>query len=149
MLSEAIRYIMRIGRCDIMYRVQHPLADDLSGVQHLYLVHACSNPGDTQEHFAHDICVDKTTVAHQLQRLERSGYIRRTPDSEDGRCRCVYPTEKTQALLPLLYADAEAFTAAALDGLTAEEQRELARLTKKVWENARRLVYESDAPASR
>ncbi len=145
MQSRALGNILRIGRCCKLYR-QRALRDtDLHPAQHLLISCVCRRPGLAQEELISALYLDKTTVAHQLIRLEEQGFIRRQPSAEDGRCRLLYPTEKGEAIYPLIHGTFEEFTAGLLEGFTEEERRNLEALTERLFQNARRLLEEGAA----
>ena len=140
MHSRALGNILRIGRCCKLYRKQALRDTDLHPAQHLLISHICRRPGLAQEELIEELYLDKTTVAHQLMKLEEQGYLRREPSAEDGRCRRIYPTEKAETVYPRIHGVFEDFTAGILAGLTEEEQQELERLTEILRRNALRLV---------
>ena len=140
MHSRILGSILRIGRCCQLYRRQALRDTDLQPAQHLLISQICRRPGLAQEELIAEMVLDKTTVAHQLMKLEEQGYLRREAAEEDGRCRRLYPTEKAVAVYPRVHEVFEEFTAGILAGLSEEEQRELERLTEVLRRNARRLV---------
>ena len=145
MHSRALGNILRIGRCCRLYR-RRALRDlDLLPAQHLLLSHVCRRPGLAQEGLAGTLYLDKTTVAHQLNKLEELGYIRRESAPEDGRCRRIYPTEKGLEVYPRIHGAFEDFTAGLLEGLGEADRAELDRLTELLFRNAARMA-ERDKP---
>ena len=100
----------------------------------------CRHPGNSQDEYAELLCLDKTTVAHHMLRLEKSGYVDRQVSPEDGRARCVFPTESALALYPRIHGSYEAFTSALMTGLSQEDQRELTQLSEILYQNALRLI---------
>ena len=88
-----------------------------------------------------NFCLDKTTVTHQLNHLEKDGYIRREISKEDGRCRVLYLTDKAEAIYPVVHSAWCEFTDHLLEGLSDEEKKQLDILTAKLAENARNFVY--------
>jgi DNA-binding MarR family transcriptional regulator len=71
-------------------------------------------------------------VSNQLHRLERAGFIRRVPDSDDGRSTLVELTGEGRALVRRVgptHLETERRLLAALD---ATEREVLARLLKKL-----------------
>ena len=74
-----------------------------------------------------------------MLRLEKSGYVNRQVSPEDGRARCVFPTESALALYPRIHESHETFTSALLTGLSQEDQQELTRLSEILYQNALRL----------
>lgn len=143
MRSRTLGNIMRISRCCNTYRKQQLIKCPLNPSQHIYISYACRFPGCSQEQFASAICIDKTTVAHQLNRLEEAGYIERRVSPEDGRCRRIYPTKQAFDVYPEIHGAFEAFTEHILDGLTQEDRAELSRLTEILYQNALRLIQDT------
>lgn len=140
MHSRVLGNILRIGRCCKLYRKQALRDTDLQPAQHLLISHICRRPGLAQEELIAELYLDKTTVAHQLMKLEEQGYIRREAAAEDGRCRRIYPTEKAVEIYPRVHGVFEEFTAGILAGLSEEEQQGLERLTEILRRNALALV---------
>lgn len=142
MISRALGNILNISRCCATYRKQQLRQLELYPAQHLFITCICRQPGITQDRMAETLCIDKTTVAHRLAKLEQDGYVERRPSPKDGRCRCVYPTAKAQAVYPQVHGAFEQFTALALEGLSEQDKAELERLTELVRHNAVRLIRE-------
>jgi DNA-binding MarR family transcriptional regulator len=140
MESHVLGNILRIGRCCQLYRRRELRDTDLHPAQHLFISHICRRPGLAQEELIGELRLDKTTVTHQLTKLEEQGYIRREAPAEDGRCRRVYPTEKAEAVYPRIHGVFEDFTEGILAGFSDEEQAELERLTERLRTNALRLT---------
>ena len=144
MSNTAIRNILRISRCKVIYNDRKIQIADLNEAQHLYIVYACNHPGDTQDHYVKDLCLDKTTVAHTLHYLEKEGYIVRRASETDKRCKCVYPTDKAKEVFPIIRASHDQFSKEVMEGLSKEERQELERLTKIVCRNAKDLLERSE-----
>jgi MarR family transcriptional regulator, organic hydroperoxide resistance regulator len=86
----------------------------------------------TQAALAARVGVDTSTMCRTLQRLERAGYVVRSPGATDRRTTVVAPTEAARALrdgLAGVYDSTEERLTAALTGA---ERRELARLLQKM-----------------
>jgi DNA-binding MarR family transcriptional regulator len=86
----------------------------------------------TQAGLAARVGVDTSTICRTLQRLERAGYVARTPGETDRRTTVVAATEAAQALrdgLAGVYDRTEDRLTAAL---TDAERRELRRLLQKM-----------------
>ena len=146
MHSRILGNILRIGRCCKLYRKRALKDVELVPAQHLLLSHICRRPGLSQEGLAGTLFLDKTTVAHQLNKLEEQGYISRQPSSEDGRCRLLYPTEKALEIYPRIHGAFEDFTGGLLAGFTEEERETLEALTDRLFQNARKLLEEVAEP---
>lgn len=140
MHSRTLGNILSIGRCCKLYRARALGDTALRPAQQMLLSLVCRRPGLAQEELISDLRLDKTTVAHQLTKLEEEGYIRREIPAEDGRCRRIYPTEKAEAVYPQIHEAFESFTEAILAGLSESEQAELGRLTDHLRRNALALL---------
>lgn len=139
MKSRALHNILRIERCFQIFRRQQLRDTDTTPVQQMLISCVCRHPGKSQDEYAELLCLDKTTVAHHMLRLEKSGYVNRQVSPEDGRARCVFPTESALALYPRIHESHETFTSALLTGLSQEDQQELTRLSEVLYQNALRL----------
>lgn len=142
MQSRVLENIQRIWRCCKLYRKRALNDTDLLPAQQLLLSCICLRRGLAQEELAATFFLDKTTVAHQLGRLEQQGYILRQPSAEDGRCRLLYPTRRGEELYPRICRIFEELNAGLLAGFTEEEQQTLDALTDRLLQNARRLLDE-------
>lgn len=79
--------------------------------------------------------LDASTVTRMVQRLEQSGFVRRSRSATDRRAVIVAPTAAAQALCEQvgeIWGELEELT---LGGLSAAEQAELARLLSLVERN--------------
>ena len=132
--------LLRISRCFDSYRRQHLKDVDLYPALHLFVSHVCRHPGCNQETLVEALCVDKTTVAHHLARLEEKGYITRRVAEDDARCRQVFPTEKALAIYPQLREAYDAFYDGLLESLSPEDREAVARLSEVLYKNARGMV---------
>ncbi len=140
MHSRTLGNILSIGRCCKVYRTRALEDTALRPAQQMLLSFVCRRPGLAQEELISDLHLDKTTVAHQLTKLEEEGYIRREIPAEDGRCRLVYPTEKASEVYPRIHEAFESFTAGILTGLDEDEQAALEKLTERLRRNALALL---------
>ncbi|MEG1932144.1 MAG: hypothetical protein RR075_03435, partial [Pygmaiobacter sp.] len=80
----------------------------------------------------------------QVQNLEKKGYITRTPDPRDRRAKCLYATEKAQAVKESKTAiEAYFYDWLFADLEQAERQAFLATLHKLYWKskNQRRTQF--------
>lgn len=132
--------ILRISRCSASFRRKRITAEDIAPSQHLYISYACRHPGYSQEQFSRHFCIDKSTVARQLQALERDGYIERRPSEEDGRMRLIYPTQKAEMIYPEIHKAFDEFTEALIQNLSEKDIEDLIRLTGILVENASEVV---------
>ena len=140
MKYRAIGNITRISRCFSTYRKLKCPQIELKPHLQLLVSNICRMPGKTQDEYSAMLCLDKTTVAHMMQKLEKQGLISRQVSEKDARCRCVYPTEKALEIYPVIHGAYESFRDAVMEGLVEAELAELVRLTEIVYRNAVKLT---------
>lgn len=140
MKSRALHNILRIERCFQTFRRQQLRDVDITPVQQLLISCVCRHPGKSQDEYAQWLCLDKTTVAHHLLKLEKGGYVDRQVSPEDARARRVYPTDAAWAIYPRIHGSYETFTSTILTGLSQEDQQELTRLSEILYRNAVSLI---------
>src|SRR5262245_52755674 len=88
--------------------------------------------GTAQGELAEAICVDPSTVAKMLARLERDGLIQRRPDAQDARVSRVYLTGRGRELVQPVMEIWKRAEARLVDGLNEAEQALLRRLLLQV-----------------
>lgn len=137
---RVIGNIMRISRCFTTFRKLRCPEVKLRPHQQVLVSYICRQPGKTQDEYAAMLCLDKTTVAHLMQKLEEMDLITRRVSPKDARCRCAYPTAAAMEIYPAIHSAYEAFRDAAMEGLSETEQEELLRLTEIVYRNAKELT---------
>lgn len=104
----------------------------LKGIHARYLMEVSQTPGVSQDKLAQRLGVDKSNVARQAAMLEDNEFLLRKPSTEDKRVLCLYPTEKTLALLPGLREAMQNWEDAALGCLERQEKEQLLSLMSKV-----------------
>ena len=73
-------------------------------------------------------------LSRLIDRLDRAGYVRRSPCPEDGRAQVIYLTEKGRALIDAMWPTYRAAIAAHFSGkLDDNEARALAEIFEKLW----------------
>lgn len=98
--------------------------------------------GLTQRELCDRVRIEQPTMANTLQRMQRDGLVRCTPDPADRRRIRVRLTERAHALEGDLVAAARAVNATATAGLTDAETATYLDLTE-------RLIRNLDAAAGR
>jgi DNA-binding MarR family transcriptional regulator len=93
----------------------------------LYEVGPCS-----QNHLGRLIYLDAATIKGVVDRLSGRGFVTALADPNDRRRRAVALTERGRQMTEAAMLAAAEITAATLTPLTAEEQRLVARLLKKL-----------------
>ncbi len=107
----------------------------LSKNQYIYLVRICENPGIIQEEIVYMVKVDRSTASRAIDKLERDGLIRKEQESDNRKNKALYPTEKGKEMYAFLRKEDDYSNAAAVKGLSAEEQETLLQLLQKVRAN--------------
>lgn len=79
--------------------------------------------------------VSHATVKGLLQRLEEKGYVRTAFDAKDGRVKNVYLTDASARYKERVHDLLEELDARMMQGLSAEEQKELTRMLEKIYNN--------------
>lgn len=104
-----------------------------------FLVEIALSPGLTQDELSERLFMDKTTTARAVKDLEGKGYITRERDTEDKRCRRLWPTEKGKVFAPKVIEARKKAQEALAQGFTAEERARLAILLQNLAQNASHL----------
>lgn len=99
-MSKFMKMLNNISRSQAIYRHSRISAEDLQSGHYAYALAICRQPGRSQEELARELCVNKSTVARNLNYLEEKGYIARKPFPNDKRQFSVFPTEKLLSVLP-------------------------------------------------
>ena len=99
-MSKFMKMLNNISRSQAVFRQSRISADDLQAGHYVFVLSVCHGPGRSQEELARELCLNKSTVARNLNALEERGYIRREPHPSDKRQLSVYPTERMLAAFP-------------------------------------------------
>ena len=91
-----------------------------------------ANPGITQVALAAAFRIDKSTMSPVIVRLENRGFIRREVLSRDRRRHALFLAAAAEPLFLAARAKVRAFEGGLAARLTKREQRELARLLRKL-----------------
>ncbi|KNX35951.1 transcriptional regulator [Luteipulveratus halotolerans] len=110
--------IFRVARLHKMLAGQLLRSTGLYPGQELLMMRLWDEGPQRQVDLVRSLDSDAPTMARTIKRLERAGYVRRTPDPSDGRAALI---EATPASLPLrraveqVWSELEALTVAGLD----------------------------------
>ena len=116
------------------YRREYMAPYGLKGIHARLFMAICRTPGCSQDQLAKRMWFDKSTIARQMELLEKKGFITRKPSETDKRVLCVYPTEQMLQIQPDLQAAMAQWEETLLQDLTEEEKVQLNTLLKKVRE---------------
>lgn len=95
-----MKMLNNISRSQAVYRNNKISATDMQTGHYAFVLVICREPGRSQEEIARELCLNKSTVARNLNCLEENGYITRNPLPNDKRQFAVYPTDKMLSVLP-------------------------------------------------
>lgn len=124
-------------------RVMSPLG--LTRAQWRVIVHLHREDGLMQVDLARLLGTGKVAVGGLVDRLEKSGWVERRPDPNDGRSNRVYLTRKGRAIEGQMVRTGAELTRRVLTNLSAAERRELTRLLLTVKDNLLDIEAESDS----
>ena len=99
-MSRFMKMLNNISRSQAIYRQSKIPVKDLQSNHYAFVLAICRTPGRSQEELARELCINKSTVARNLNFLEDNGYITRQSPVNDKRQFAVFPTEKMLSVLP-------------------------------------------------
>lgn len=145
-MPSFMRQINIIGRCSSMVRNQKLADTGLTGWHYSYILTLCRNPGQSQEHLARHVYINKSNVTRHLTQLEKNGYVERRQSEEDKRVMLVYPTEKAYEVLPRVREVVRSWNSFLTEDFTPEEMEQfnsmLERITRKATEAVNKELRE-------
>ena len=134
------RSLNGIGRCGTLFRAKRLEGTGIGPCDHPYLFYICHHPGVSQDALGRALYVNKSSVTRHIAALERAGFLRREPSSEDRRVQLVYPTEKALEALPYLREVGASWRESLTAGFTSAEVALFEDLLARALENARVAV---------
>ena len=143
-MSKFMKMLNNISRSQAIYRNNKIATADLQSGHYAFVLAICREPGRSQEDLARELCVNKSTVARHLNYLEESGYVTRMPLSHDKRQLSVFPTDKMQAVLPLVKAASDEWMALLSEGIPADELAVFNAVLQRMQERAREIVEQQE-----
>lgn len=100
--------------------------------------------GINQETLAQRMLFNKATIARAIDKLEKEGYVYRTPDESDRRANRIFLTKKARAAKPAMDRFSEEWNAVLLSGFTDVERMVLKELVKKMVSSVMREAEQED-----
>ena len=143
-MSHFMKMLNNISRSQAVYRRNRILADDLQDNHYTFALIICRVPGRSQEELARELCINKSTVARNLNYLEDKGYILRKPIPNNKRQFSVYPTEKMLAVLPEIKKVSAEWTALLSDGIPQDELDVFDAVLDRMQVRARAIIEEQE-----
>jgi len=138
-LGRWISILYRCGQTNMSIRLE-PYG--IGRGQHRFLMELFFHNGMSQGEIAHDLSIDKSTVARALMKLEKAGFVRRERDSTDRRVISVYLTDKAESIKEPLFSVLSNWTYTLADGLADEERNQALALLRHMTDNANRALTE-------
>ena len=112
--------------------------------QFIFLLTIAEKEGMTQKALSEELLIDKTTTAKAISKLEREGYVRRTPSPNDQRFNELYLSAEGKKIVPLVKQRLMKLVEMSRKGMSAEEYALLLRLLKKMLNNLCYIVQKGD-----
>ncbi len=132
-----------LHRCARMRFAEAAIAYEIADTQLPILMGLYHQEGLSQDDLARQHVLDKATVARSVARLERAGYVVRSPDEHDRRIKRVELTEKARRIQSELRQVHQEWSEALTEGFTREERRTLTALLERMVANAQRHLDRS------
>lgn len=139
-MPRIMKSMNMIARCQALYRGERLPAEDLAPSHFGFLLCTYNSPGLTQEQIADRLCLNKSTVARGIAYLEEHGYVKREISSEDKRAMRVYPTEKTQAVIPHVRECNDEWNSLITEGISEGELSVFRSVLLRIEESAKMAV---------
>ena len=144
-MSRFMKMLNNISRSQAIYRHGRVSAEDLQSSHYAFVLSVCREPGRSQEELARELCVNKSTVARNINYLEERGYVSRSPLPQDKRQFSVFPTEKARRVLPELRAASAEWMTRLSEGIPQEELDTFHAVLERMQEKAREIIEEQEA----
>ncbi|MBQ3562268.1 MAG: MarR family transcriptional regulator [Clostridia bacterium] len=139
-MSKFMKTLNNISRSQAIYRHSKISAKDLLSGHYSYVLCICREPGRSQEEIAQDLCVNKSTVARNLNFLEEKGYILRRSLPNNKRQFSVHPTEKMLAILPEIKTASMEWMASLSEGIPQNELEVFDAVLQRMEAKAREII---------
>ena len=133
-------WIARLYRSSQTYVATKLAAYGIGRGQHSYMLLLYQQDGITQDYISKALYTDKASVTRALVRLERRGYIERRKDTNDGRNKSVYLTDKARNVKSQVLSVVTSLTYALAEGFSDQEKQQTITMLKHMAENASRAV---------
>lgn len=132
-LPTYVGYLLRRAQATIFREFERSLGDlGLTPGAFGLLMLIRANPGITQMDLANAFGIDKSTLTPVLNRLERSGLVRREQLAHDRRYNALYFEPAREEFFSRARARVRDFEQSVADRLSRDEQAELVRLIGKL-----------------
>lgn len=120
--------IFRVARLHRMLAGQLLRQAGLHPGQEMVMMHLWDCGPQRQSDLCGVLDTDSATMTRTVQRLERAGFVRRSPDPSDGRATIVEPSAASQALRREVERIWRELEEATVEGMDEREQAEVLTL---------------------
>jgi MarR family transcriptional regulator for hemolysin len=103
------------------------------------LWHLERNEGITQAGLAEILEIQPISLTRTLDRMAASGLIERRPDPKDRRAVQLFLTQASEPILAMLHKEFESFRAQASEGMSPQQQTQMAALLGHMRDNLDKL----------
>lgn len=143
-MAKFMKMLNNISRSQAIYRHGKVAFKDLQTGHYAFVLSICQDPGRSQEELARELCVNKSTVARNLNCLEKNGYITRNPLPNDKRQFAVYPTEKMLAVYPEVKKASLEWIELLSKEISKEELEIFDSVLERMQERAREIIQKQE-----
>lgn len=135
--GQAISFLMKLiaDRVSTLFSLRADMPVTAAQGRLLMYLEACGGGPVSQRSIEQYLNVSHTTAKGLLQRLEEKGFVRTAFDSEDGRVKNAYVTEKAQMCRESLSQHIDFITSRMMEGISPEESQSLLDLLCRVYRN--------------
>ena len=139
-----MKMLNNISRSQAIFRHSRISAEDLQTSHYAFVLAICREPGRSQEELAKELCINKSTVARNLNYLEEKGYISRNPLPNDKRQFSVYPTKKMLGFLPEIKQASTEWMALLAEGIPEKELEIFDSVLNRMQTKARQIIEKQE-----
>ena len=139
-MSKFMKMLNNISRSQAIYRHSKISAKDLQSGHYSFVLAICREEGRSQDELARELCINKSTVARNLNYLEENGYIERIPLKSDRRQFSVYPTKKMLSVLPEIKEASAEWMTLLSEGIPKNELDIFDSVLNRMQEKAREIT---------
>ena len=143
-MSKFMKMLNNVSRSQAIYRRSRISAADLQPGHYSFVLAICHSPGRSQEELARELCINKSTVARNLNVLEEKGYILRSPLPHDKRQFSVHPTEKMLEALPEIKSASADWMELLSEGIPQEELEVFNSVLERMQSRAREIIEKQE-----
>lgn len=109
--------------------------------QHQILMFLANNPQASQKEIAEFLGVSTATIAVTLKKLEKAGYILRTPDPKDNRCNQIHLSRKGEEIVTQSHEIFYRVEEAMFLGFDDDEKEKLKNFFVRICENLEKINH--------